>query len=96
LGEKDPEFAATLNNVAAFYKALGDYDRAERCYRQAVLIKKEVRGELNPDYALSLNNLAALYLDRADFARACPVARTGDEHRQANAGEGTKTTPQPE
>ena len=40
LGDKDPEFAATLNNIAALYKARGDYDRAERCYRQAVAIKK--------------------------------------------------------
>ena len=61
LGEEHPDYATSLNNLAALYHAMGAYDRAEPLYRQALEIRKKALGEEHPDYATSLNNLAALY-----------------------------------
>ena len=61
LGEEHPDYAASLNNLALLYHAMGAYGRAEPLYRQALEITKKALGEEHPDYALSLNNLAGLY-----------------------------------
>jgi len=70
LGESHPDYATSLNNLAALYRSMGDYARAEPLYRQALEIWKKALGESHPDYATSLNNLAALYYVTGDNARA--------------------------
>jgi CHAT domain-containing protein/tetratricopeptide (TPR) repeat protein len=61
LGEAHPDYAASLNNLAALYHAKGDYAAAEPLYRQALEVRRAALGEAHPDYAASLNNLAKLY-----------------------------------
>ena len=40
LGEKHPDYAASLNNLAGLYESMGDYARAEPLYRQTVEVLK--------------------------------------------------------
>ena len=51
LGEKHPDYATSLNNLALLYKDMGDYAKAEPLYRQALEIRKQALGEKHPDYA---------------------------------------------
>jgi CHAT domain-containing protein/Tfp pilus assembly protein PilF len=82
LGEQHPDYAVSLNSLAALYHAMGDYARAEPLYRQAREIRRKVLGEQHPDYAESLSNLAALYRETADFAQAESLYRQALEiHR---------------
>ena len=75
LGQDNPDYATSLNNLARLYWAMGDRARAEPLYRQALAIQKEALGADHPDYAACLNNLAVLYKDTGDFARAEPLFR---------------------
>ena len=87
LGERHPDYATSLNNLAWLYQAMGDDVRAEPLYRQALEIRKQVLGEHHPDYAHSLNNLAALYKSLGDYARAEPLYRQALEIRKQVLGE---------
>ena len=42
---------SSLNNLAGLYEAMGEYDRAEPLFRQALEIRKKALGEEHPDYA---------------------------------------------
>ena len=78
---------SSLNNLAALYRAMGAYDRAEPLFRQALEIRKKALGEEHPDYATSLNNLAALYRAMGAYARAEPLYRQALEIRKKALGE---------
>ena len=60
LGERHPDTASSLNNLAALLRAQGDYAAARPLFEQALAICKAVLGERHPDTATSLNNLAGL------------------------------------
>jgi CHAT domain-containing protein/Tfp pilus assembly protein PilF len=75
LGEKHPDYAGSLNNLAELYRSQGEYARAEPLYRQAMGIIREALGENHPGYAVSLGNLALLYQAQGDYARAEPLYR---------------------
>jgi tetratricopeptide (TPR) repeat protein len=67
LGERHPDYAATLNSLAVLYQYQGDYAKAEPLFRQAREITRQALGERHPHYAASLNNLAFLYRDMGDY-----------------------------
>jgi len=73
LGEAHPDYALSLNNLAALYRSMGNNARALPLFQQALEIQKKALGEAHPDYALSLNNLAWLYQSMGDHARALPL-----------------------
>ena len=73
LGERHPDTAASLNNLAVLLEAQGDYAAARPLYEQALAIRKAVLGERHPDTAPSLNNLAALLEAQGDYAAARPL-----------------------
>ena len=73
LGERHPNYATSLNNLASLLEAQGDYAGARPLYEQALAIRKEVLGERHPDYAVSLNNLAGLLNAQGDYAGARPL-----------------------
>jgi CHAT domain-containing protein/tetratricopeptide (TPR) repeat protein len=75
LGEGHPDYATSLNNLAALYYTLGDYGKALPLYRQALEVRKKALGEQHPDYATSLNNLAALYEAMGEYGQALPLYR---------------------
>src|SRR5262249_25653730 len=75
LGEKHPDHAQSLNNLAGLYMEQGDCAKAEPLFRQALETYQQVLGEKHPRCAVSLNNLAVLYRLQGDDARAPPLAR---------------------
>ena len=79
LGERHPDYAQSLNNLAALLRAQGDYAAAKPLYEQALAIRKAVLGERHADTAGSLNNLAELLSAQGDYAAAKPL------HEQALA-----------
>jgi tetratricopeptide (TPR) repeat protein len=58
LGENHPDYATSLNNLAALYGDMGNYAQAEPLYKQVLVIRKKILSEEHPDNAISLNNLA--------------------------------------
>lgn len=90
IGEKDPNFAVNLINLAAIYRDMGEFDKSEPLYKRAMEIDRATIGETDPAYAICLNNLASLYhsmgrFDEAEplFEQALKIGRStvGEEHR---------------
>ena len=75
MGERHPDYAASLNNLGLMYQSVGDYARAEELTRRATEIWKETLGDKHPDYAAGLRNLASIYHVGGDGARATSVCR---------------------
>ena len=70
LGPDHPDVAASLNNLAALYRSLDDYAKAEPLYKRSLAIYEKALGPDHPDVATSLNNLAALYAALNNFQKA--------------------------
>jgi CHAT domain-containing protein/Flp pilus assembly protein TadD len=87
LGKQHPEYAETLNNLAALYDELGDYRAAEDYYKEALIIRAQFPGKKHPQYASSLNNLGNLYLTMGDFDLAETYYLEAKEIREATVGE---------
>ncbi|MBK6877849.1 MAG: tetratricopeptide repeat protein [Ignavibacteria bacterium] len=73
LGENHPDYAKSLNNLAGFYEAIGNYEKAEPMFLEALRIRREVLGENHPSYATSLDNLAGLYQEIGSCVKAEPM-----------------------
>ena len=48
LGERQPDTAASLNNLAGLLQDQGDYAAAKPLYEQALAIRKQALGERHP------------------------------------------------
>ncbi len=70
LGEQHPAAAASLNNLAGLYCAMGDYAQAKPLLRQALTIWQQVLGKQHPETATRLNNLAGLLATTDRFSEA--------------------------
>jgi CHAT domain-containing protein/Tfp pilus assembly protein PilF len=86
LGEGDPDYALSLFNLAAQYKALAEYAKAEPLYRRSLQIRETRLGQDHPYVAESLNNLASLYQAQGQYARAEPLLRRSLQIREASFG----------
>jgi tetratricopeptide (TPR) repeat protein/CHAT domain-containing protein len=73
LGPDQPETAASLNDLAALYEAMGAYEKAEPLFQQALQIFEKAFGPDNPNTATSLNNLALVYFQMGAYAKAEPL-----------------------
>ena len=73
LGQDHPNYATSLNNLAALYRAQGKYDQALPLYEEALALIGRVLGQDHPNYASSLNNLAALYRAQGKYDQALPL-----------------------
>ncbi|MBI4027313.1 MAG: tetratricopeptide repeat protein [Verrucomicrobia bacterium] len=69
-GSDHPNTAASLNNLAGFYKSQGDYSKAEPLYQRATDIWEKALGPEHPYAAVGLANLAALYQDKGERTKA--------------------------
>ena len=87
LGERHPDYASSLNNLAVLYYAMGRHAEAEPLYKQAMEIRRTALGERHPDYANSLNNLALLYNAMGRHAEAEPLYKQAMEIRRTALGE---------
>jgi CHAT domain-containing protein len=73
LGERHPDYARSLANLAALLDSLSDRAAARPLYERVLAIRKEVLGERHPDYARSLDKLASLLDSQGDGAAARPL-----------------------
>ena len=87
LGERHPDYATSLNNLAGLYRAMGRHAEAEPLYRAGEEIRRAALGERHPDYAASLNNLAGLYDAMGRHAEAEPLYQQAMEIRRTALGE---------
>jgi len=87
LGERHPDTATSLNNLAFLLASQEDYAAAKPLLEQALAINKAVLGERHPTTATSLNNLAALLWTQGDHAAARPLYEQALALRKAVLGE---------
>ncbi len=73
LGDRHPDTASSLNNLALLYRSRGQYAAAEPLYVEALEICKTELGDRHPATATSLNNLALLYESQGQYAAAEPL-----------------------
>src|SRR5262249_55501743 len=77
LGERHPDYATSLNNLAGLYGELGRHAEAEPLLVKAMEIRRTALGERHPHYASSLNSLAELYRATGRHAETELLARQG-------------------
>ncbi|MCY2995041.1 MAG: CHAT domain-containing protein [Planctomycetota bacterium] len=87
LGERSPQYARVLNNVATLYYQRGEYRKAVSFLEQACGIQRKHLGEQDPDYATCLHNLAGVYVTIGEYAQAEPLYRQALQIRRKVAGE---------
>jgi tetratricopeptide (TPR) repeat protein len=75
LGSEHTDTALRLNNLAHLYEVMGDYEKAEPFYQEALGLRQKVLGKENPDTVTSLNNLAELYEAMGQYAKAEPLTQ---------------------
>ncbi|MEM9154176.1 MAG: tetratricopeptide repeat protein, partial [Cyanobacteria bacterium P01_F01_bin.33] len=86
LGQKHPDVATSLNNLAALYESQGRYEQAEPLYQQALELRKELLGHKHPSVATSLNNLAGLYRSQGRYEQAEPLYQQALEIANSKLG----------
>ena len=87
LGDRRPDTASSLNNLAGLYGSQGRYGEAEPLYVQALEICKVKLGDRHPDTAASLNNLAGLYESQGRYGEAEPLYLKALEIKKAELGD---------
>jgi tetratricopeptide (TPR) repeat protein len=86
LGPEHPDLAASLNNLAGIYQAMGANSQALPLYQRALKIREKALGPEHPDTAASLNNLAALYWAMAAYDQALPLYQRALKIREEALG----------
>ncbi|MEO0854946.1 MAG: tetratricopeptide repeat protein, partial [Cyanobacteria bacterium J06648_11] len=72
VGTEHPDIARSLNNMAAFYRDINEFERAEALYEESIALWEHLLGTDHPALAGTLNSLGALYDDRGEYDRALP------------------------
>ena len=72
-GEKDPDYAQSLNNLALLYDRMGDYGNALPLYTQALQMRKKLLRDGHPDVGEAMNNLGLLYKHMGEYGKALPL-----------------------
>lgn len=73
LGESAPEVASADNNMAGFYFAQGDGQKAEDLYKNALTIREKALGLEHKDIITDLNGLGRALVKQDKFAEAEPI-----------------------
>jgi tetratricopeptide (TPR) repeat protein/DNA-binding XRE family transcriptional regulator len=68
-----PEAVSLLERVGKYLEVRAQYDEAERCYQQALRIRKKLSGDRHPEIGISLNHLALLYTRQGKYQQAQPL-----------------------
>ena len=69
----NPNYAASLNNMAVFYKSQGQYEKALPLILEGLVILEKTLGKQHPDYSTTLGNLATLYESTRQYEKALPL-----------------------
>ncbi len=69
-GERHEKYGVVLNNIGFLYSHLGEREKVEPLYLQALEINKRVYGRSHPGYLTGLNNLAMCNRERGTFRQA--------------------------
>eukprot|EP01137_Pigoraptor_chileana_P029109 Opistho-2@13877 len=72
-GDRHPDVANALNNLAGIHSSNGQHERALPLYERALGIYENIYSEDHPDIASTLNNLAALYDEAGQYEDALPL-----------------------
>ncbi len=75
VGERHPDYATSLNQLALLLIMHGDPQQAESLLRESLTIRQETLGEHHPDYATNLSSLGGLLWARGDLDSAEPMLR---------------------
>ena len=65
-----PDTLVSLNNLAVFHKAQGNYSLAQQLYEKNLKVREEILGVSHPSTLSSLNNLAGLYHAQGNYSLA--------------------------
>jgi tetratricopeptide (TPR) repeat protein len=87
LGDRHPDVANIINNLAVLYSSQGRYEEAEPLLKQALALCQELLGESHPSVATSINNLAVLYKSQGRYEEAEPLYKQALAMRQELLGE---------
>jgi tetratricopeptide (TPR) repeat protein len=87
VGSQHPDYAVSLNNLAAMLWQAGESVRAESLYEQSLEITRELLGPHHPEYAMGLSNLGGLYGRKGDYERALALVEQSVNIRKAAFGE---------
>ena len=87
VGERHPDYAASLNNLGGLYRETNQRDKAVPLFQEAMEIRRDVLGERHPLYAASLNNMGLLYRELGELDAAEPLLRRATEIRREALGE---------
>ncbi|HEY0652454.1 MAG TPA: CHAT domain-containing tetratricopeptide repeat protein [Chryseosolibacter sp.] len=85
----DPTFLNVVNNQALVYHWLGQYERAEKMFKQVREADSLSIGDTHPDFAITLSNLGVLYSDEGKHTSAENALLKALEVQRLNKEEGT-------
>ena len=87
LGEHHKDTLESLNNLAAYYYKVEDYQESRRLYEDCLPKRQGVLGENHPDTLITLNNLALLYMKQEYWELAEKRQKDCYERRKVALGE---------
>ncbi len=93
LGEKSPDYAIALNNLALLYQYMGAYAKSEKLAKQVLEIDKETLSATNPGHAIHLDNMALLYRAMGDYATPSCFSSKRSKSRSKCWAKNTLITP---
>jgi CHAT domain-containing protein/Flp pilus assembly protein TadD len=87
LGDRHPDVAQSLNNLANLYYDQGRYGEAEPLHQESLALHREQLGDRHPHVATSFNNLAELYRDQGRYGEAEPLHQESLAIRREQLGD---------
>jgi tetratricopeptide (TPR) repeat protein len=87
LGDRHPDTALSMNNLAELYRSMGQYERALPLFESALEIRRSELGDRHPSTATTLNNLAGLYRSMGQYERALPLFESALEIWRSELGD---------
>jgi tetratricopeptide (TPR) repeat protein len=92
VGERHPDYASSLNNLALLYQKMGEHGKALPLLLEARDLRHQVLMERHPDYATSLMSLALLYRAMGEPGKALPLLLEARTLYRQVLGRSTATT----
>ncbi len=85
--EPHPDLAEAINDLGYMLESGGDYDGAEKSYRESMAMYSVLLGERHPYIATALNNLAFVIQSKGELPRAEATYRLALEMERSLLGE---------